>query len=89
MAKNVNTVVQIEDGGHFIGHMTDQASNIFDQILAQSNVGKSRLISMLGFTRDEVMGEAKIMKLVQANDPPCLLISIPASNPLVVDLTYR
>ena len=65
MAENVNTVVQIEDGEQFIGHMTDQASNIFDQILAQSNVGKSRLISMLGFTRDEVMGEAKIMKLVQ------------------------
>ena len=65
MAKNVNTVVQIEDGGKFIGHMTDQASHLFDQILAQTNIGKSKLISMLGLAHHDVMDESKIMSLVQ------------------------
>jgi hypothetical protein len=65
MAKNVNTVVQIEDGGKFIGHMTDQASHLFDQILAQTNIGRSKLISMLGLTHHHVMDEKRIMNLVQ------------------------
>ena len=65
MARNTITVVQVENNGAFVGHMTAKASDIFDQILAQTNIGKSKLISMLGLTHNKIVGEDIVMNLVE------------------------